>query len=161
MFDPLGFIAPYTIKAKLLLQDKLCREKLRLHKLIYEPEKMQWSRWLVGTGFGTFLTTPGPPLQAPYHIRLPISGPSIASPSISNPPFQAPYHIRPPTTGPHSLIKPPILGVTFWVPTINTRPHVNNCNKANNKNTNDDDDDDDNNNNNNNNNKILMTYLAK
>ena len=45
-FDPLGFIAPYTIKAKLLQRDQLYREKLRWHNLIYEPEKMQWSRWL-------------------------------------------------------------------------------------------------------------------
>ena len=46
LFDPLGFIAPYTIKAKLLLRDQLYRKKLRWHNMIYEPEKMQWSRWL-------------------------------------------------------------------------------------------------------------------
>ena len=61
-----------------------------------------------GAGFGTFLTIPGLPLQAPYNIR-----PPIPSPPISNPPFQAPYHIRPPTPGPHSRIKPPILGPPF------------------------------------------------
>ena len=43
---------------------------------------------LIIAGFGTFLTTPGPPLQAPYHIRSP-------------------------TPGPHSHIKPPILGPPF------------------------------------------------
>ena len=45
LFDPLGFIVPYTMKAKLLLQD-LCRKKLSWDSLIDEPEKMQWSRWL-------------------------------------------------------------------------------------------------------------------
>ena len=44
LFDPLGFIVPYTMKAKLLLQD-LCRKKLSWDSLIDEPEKMQWSRW--------------------------------------------------------------------------------------------------------------------
>ena len=39
LFDPLGFIAPYTMKAKLLLQD-LCRKKLSWDSLIDEPDKM-------------------------------------------------------------------------------------------------------------------------
>ena len=45
LFDPLGFIASYTMKAKLLLQE-LRREKLSWDSVIDEPEKMQWSCWL-------------------------------------------------------------------------------------------------------------------
>ena len=45
LFDPLGFIAPCTMKAKLLLQD-LCCKKLGWDSLIDEPEKRQWSHCL-------------------------------------------------------------------------------------------------------------------
>ena len=45
LFDPLGFIAPYVMKAKLLLQD-LCRRKLGWDTEIEEQDKVQWSRWL-------------------------------------------------------------------------------------------------------------------
>ena len=45
LFDPLGFIAPCTMKAKLLLQD-LCYKKLSWDSLIDEPENMQWSHCL-------------------------------------------------------------------------------------------------------------------
>ena len=45
LFDPLGFIAPYTMKDKLLLQDLFCK-KLSWDSLTDEPEKIQWSRWL-------------------------------------------------------------------------------------------------------------------
>ena len=44
-FDPLGFIAPYIIKAKLLLQD-LCRKKLGWDTPITEQDRIQWFRWL-------------------------------------------------------------------------------------------------------------------
>ena len=45
LFDPLGFIAPYIMKAKLLLQD-LCRKKLRWDTAITEQDRIQWFRWL-------------------------------------------------------------------------------------------------------------------
>ena len=45
LFDPLGFIAPYIMKAKLLLQT-LSRKRLGWDDLIEETEKTQWNRWL-------------------------------------------------------------------------------------------------------------------
>ena len=45
LFDPLGFIAPYVMKAKLLLQD-LCRKKLGWDTAIVEQDRVQWFRWL-------------------------------------------------------------------------------------------------------------------
>ena len=45
LFDPLGFIAPYIMKAKLLLQD-LCRRKLGWDTAITEQDRIQWFRWL-------------------------------------------------------------------------------------------------------------------
>jgi hypothetical protein len=45
MFDPLGFIAPFTMKAKLLLQ-MLSRMKIGWDDQIGEIERMQWIRWL-------------------------------------------------------------------------------------------------------------------
>ncbi|XP_067055972.1 uncharacterized protein [Acropora muricata] len=45
LFDPLGFIAPYIMKAKLLLQD-LCRKKLGWDTAIAEQDRIQWFHWL-------------------------------------------------------------------------------------------------------------------
>ena len=45
LFDPLGMIAPFIMKAKLLLQE-LCRKKLQWDEEISELEKKQWLRWL-------------------------------------------------------------------------------------------------------------------
>ena len=45
LFDPLGFIASYIMKAKLLLQD-LSRKNNGWDDLIGEAEKIQWRRWL-------------------------------------------------------------------------------------------------------------------
>ena len=45
LFDPLGFIAPYLMKAKLLLQD-LCRKKLGWDTEIAEQDRIQWFLWL-------------------------------------------------------------------------------------------------------------------
>ena len=45
VFDPLGFIAPFTMKAKLLLQT-LCRKKVTWDADIEEPERAQWERWI-------------------------------------------------------------------------------------------------------------------
>lgn len=44
-FHPLGFIAPYVMKAKLLLQ-MLCRKGFRWDDPLQESEKLQWKRWL-------------------------------------------------------------------------------------------------------------------
>ena len=45
LFDPLGFIAPYIMKAKLLLQT-LSKKRLGWDDLIEESERTQWKRWL-------------------------------------------------------------------------------------------------------------------
>ncbi len=45
LFDPLGMIAPYIMKAKLLLQE-LCRKKLKWDEAIDEFERKQWTRWI-------------------------------------------------------------------------------------------------------------------
>ena len=45
LFDPLGFIAPYIMKAKLLLQ-ALSRKNIGWDDLIGEAERIQWRRWL-------------------------------------------------------------------------------------------------------------------
>ena len=44
-FDPLGFIAPYVMKAKLFLH-KLRRKRLGLDDPLDEADKGQWKRWL-------------------------------------------------------------------------------------------------------------------
>ena len=45
LFDPLRFIAPYTMKVKLMLQT-LSRKRLDWDDLIEETERTQWKRWL-------------------------------------------------------------------------------------------------------------------
>ncbi len=45
VFDPLGFIAPFTMKAKLLLQT-LCRKKVTWDADIEDPDRAQWERWI-------------------------------------------------------------------------------------------------------------------
>ena len=45
LFDPLGLIALYIMKAKLLLQE-LCRKKRGWDGDVDAQEKQQWSRWL-------------------------------------------------------------------------------------------------------------------
>ena len=45
LFDPLGFIAPFIMKAKLLLQE-LCRKRLGWDSAINEQERVQWLHWL-------------------------------------------------------------------------------------------------------------------
>ena len=108
----------------MLCKSCFLREKVaKLTHLSERPPKRTWSppqlRWgpsshaALRAGFGTVLTIPGPPLQARYNIRPPISGPPIPSPPISNPPFQAPYHIRPPH------IRPP-----FPYQTPHSRPTI-------------------------------------
>ena len=45
LFDPLGFIAPYIMKAKLILQ-MLSRKKIGWDEPLEENENVQWMRWL-------------------------------------------------------------------------------------------------------------------
>ena len=45
LFDPLGFIAPYAMKAKMLLQT-LSRKRLGWDDTLEETDKEQWKRWL-------------------------------------------------------------------------------------------------------------------
>ena len=45
LFDPLGFIAPYIMKAKLILQ-MLSRKKIGWDEPLEEHENVQWMRWL-------------------------------------------------------------------------------------------------------------------
>ena len=43
LFDPIGFISPFIMKAKLLLQE-LCRKKVGWDGVINEQERVQWLR---------------------------------------------------------------------------------------------------------------------
>ena len=45
LFDPLGFITPYAMKAKLLLQT-LSRKRLGWDDMLEETDKEQWKHWL-------------------------------------------------------------------------------------------------------------------
>lgn len=45
IFDPLGFITPYVMKAKLLLQT-LSRKRLGWDDPLEEADKARWKRWL-------------------------------------------------------------------------------------------------------------------
>lgn len=45
LLDPLGFIAPYLMKVKLLLQ-MLCRKGVGWDDPLQESERSQWKRWL-------------------------------------------------------------------------------------------------------------------
>ena len=45
LFDPLGFIAPFIMKAKLILQ-MLSRKKIGWDEPLEEHEEVQWMRWL-------------------------------------------------------------------------------------------------------------------
>ena len=46
IYDPLGFLGPFLLTPKMLLQD-LCRLKLPWHEEIPEQHKAQWQRWLI------------------------------------------------------------------------------------------------------------------
>ena len=45
VYDPMGFVAPVILEAKLLLQD-LCKQKVNWDSVISEEERVRWSRWL-------------------------------------------------------------------------------------------------------------------
>ena len=45
VYDPMGFVAPVILEAKLLLQD-LCKQKANRDSVISEDERVRWSRWL-------------------------------------------------------------------------------------------------------------------
>ena len=45
IFDPLGFLAPFTMKAKCLLQE-LCKLQLGWDEKIQEHLTLQWNDWL-------------------------------------------------------------------------------------------------------------------
>ena len=45
VYDPLGFVAPVIVEARLLLQD-LCKQKANWDSVISEEVKVRWSRWL-------------------------------------------------------------------------------------------------------------------
>ena len=45
VYDPMGFVAPVILEAKLLLQD-LCKQKANWDSVISEEERVRWSRWL-------------------------------------------------------------------------------------------------------------------
>ena len=46
VFDPLGFLAPFTLIGKLLIQD-LCKDKLDWDDPLSEDQERRWNRWLV------------------------------------------------------------------------------------------------------------------
>ena len=49
LYDPLGFIPPYIMKAKLILQ-MLSRKKIGWDEPLEENENVQWTRWLDDLG---------------------------------------------------------------------------------------------------------------
>lgn len=49
LYDPLGFIAPYIMKAKLILQ-MLSRKKIGWDEPLEENDNVQWTRWLDDLG---------------------------------------------------------------------------------------------------------------
>ncbi len=46
IYDPLGFVAPFTLKAKMLLQS-LCKKQLSWDEEITGTDLDTWNRWLV------------------------------------------------------------------------------------------------------------------
>ncbi|XP_055957370.1 uncharacterized protein LOC126821179 [Patella vulgata] len=46
VYDPCGFVAPYVLKAKMILQE-LCRAKLSWDETIPETHKLEWEKWLI------------------------------------------------------------------------------------------------------------------
>ena len=47
IYDPLGFLSPFTLKAKQILQG-LCKVKSRWDQIIPEDFSNQWQRWITG-----------------------------------------------------------------------------------------------------------------
>ena len=122
---------PYIKVYKCCANHVFLREKVaKLTHLSERPPKRTWSppqlRWgpsshaarsplALRAGFGTFLTIPGPPLQARYNIRPPISGPP--------PPHSKPSHIKPPISGPLPY-QAPHTRPPFPYQTLHPRPTI-------------------------------------
>ena len=45
VYDPIGFVSPFILKAKIILQ-KLCREKIGWDAEIADVHLAQWKKWL-------------------------------------------------------------------------------------------------------------------
>ncbi|XP_071821483.1 uncharacterized protein [Apostichopus japonicus] len=45
LYDPLGFVAPFILTAKFLIQD-LCSKGLRWDEIVGPEEQRQWNEWL-------------------------------------------------------------------------------------------------------------------
>ena len=45
MFDPLGFVAPFVLSAKIILQ-RLCKKGLGWDEIIPEEDLFEWQKWL-------------------------------------------------------------------------------------------------------------------
>ena len=45
VYDPLGFVAPFVLSAKIMLQD-LCKRKLSWDESLDEKDRKQWQQWL-------------------------------------------------------------------------------------------------------------------
>ncbi|KAJ8023742.1 hypothetical protein HOLleu_36272 [Holothuria leucospilota] len=46
LFDPLGFVAPFILRAKIILQD-LCAKQIRWDEQVGEQEEQRWREWLL------------------------------------------------------------------------------------------------------------------
>ena len=58
IYNPMGFVAPVILEAKLLLQD-LCKQKANWDSVISEEERVRWSRWLEELPYLSELRIPG------------------------------------------------------------------------------------------------------
>lgn len=49
VFDPLGFVSPFILKAKILLQN-MCQRKIGLDDELEESDLKRWNQWLAELG---------------------------------------------------------------------------------------------------------------
>ena len=45
IFDQLGFVAPFVLSAKIILQ-RLCKKGLGWDEIILEEDQFEWQKWL-------------------------------------------------------------------------------------------------------------------